>query len=593
MHGRETIRFMRGEAKDADKASSVRRCIGERCGWIVVLLAFAAATFGQTIGHANPQPATPPPPQQIEDPLGRTTPRGTITGFIKAVHREDYDSAAWYMQVTAKQKPRIATLARDLKALMDRYFNEPLEAISDSPLGTLDGVAPDRERIGPLTIGGEKIDILLVRVDDPEHGPIWLISSDTLARVPALYDVMEETWLERMMPQPLLDHSVLGISLAQWVSWAASIAIPLLLLWLASKAFIILFLTRIDQASAKRRLVASWYSRIRWPATVVLVLGIHAAAISLLGFSLESRIIYLRVVFIALVLALAWLARRVLTIAFERARLSMQRRGETGTESLMLLSERILKVLVILVAIFAALAALGVDTKTALAGVGIGGVAIALGAQKTVENLLGGVFLLTDKAIAVGDVCRISDRVGTVEDITLRSIRLRTLEQTLLSVPAGTLSQETIENFTTRTKILVQSNLQLRYGTTAEQLKSILERIHGLLNEVPEVEAQTARVRLTGFGVRAIELEVFAYVLTSDNAKFLSVREILLLQIATIVESSGSGFASPTQFVYLDRRVDSDEQVHELDSPKPLGLQEGREDIRSQKQAVGKRFSQA
>jgi MscS family membrane protein len=207
--------------------------------------------------------------------------------------------------------------------------------------------------------------------------------------------------------------------------------------------------------------------------------------------------------------------------------------------------------MVVLSAVLGLLALAGVDLTTALAGVGIAGVAVALGAQKSVENLLGGIFLVTDRALAVGDYCKLSDREGWVEDITLRSVRLRTLQQTLLSVPAGLLAQGSIENFATRSKILVQSVLRLSYATTGEQLQIILVQTRELLMRTQAIDTESARVRLTSFGAEAIELELFAYVVTSDNTTFLEVREKLLLEIARIIESSGSGFAMPTQFIRL------------------------------------------
>jgi MscS family membrane protein len=197
-----------------------------------------------------------------------------------------------------------------------------------------------------------------------------------------------------------------------------------------------------------------------------------------------------------------------------------------------------------------------VDPTTALAGVGIAGVAVALGAQKSVENLIGGVSLLTDHALAVGDYCRLSDREGWIEDITLRSVRLRTLEQTLLSVPAGQLAQASIENFASRSKILLQSVLRLRYGTTCAQLRATLDGIRRILAEHPSIDHESARVRLTAFGTQAIELELFAYVATPDYAAFMEIRENLLLQVANVVESSGSAFAIPTQFIYLRGEAD-------------------------------------
>jgi MscS family membrane protein len=201
------------------------------------------------------------------------------------------------------------------------------------------------------------------------------------------------------------------------------------------------------------------------------------------------------------------------------------------------------------------LALAGIDPTTALAGVGIAGVAVALGAQKSIENLVGAIFLLTDRALAVGDYCRVADREGWIEDITLRSVRLRTLQQTLVSIPAGLLSQGSIENFSTRGKILLQSILRLRYGTTAEQLQTILSGIDRILAEHPTVEQESARVRLVEFGPQAVELELFAYITTSDMTTFLKVREHLLLRVAAVVESSGSAFAAPTQFIHMREDV--------------------------------------
>jgi MscS family membrane protein len=201
------------------------------------------------------------------------------------------------------------------------------------------------------------------------------------------------------------------------------------------------------------------------------------------------------------------------------------------------------------------LALAGVDITTALAGVGIFGVALALGAQKTIENLLGGIFLLTDKALAVGDFCKILDRAGWIEDITLRSVRLRTTDQTLLSIPAGMLAQGGVENFATRTKILLQTILRLKYGTSSRQLQAVLDAVRRLLADHPDVEQEGARIRLVDFGAQAIELELFAYIKTSDFGKFLIERERILLGAAAIVESSGAEFAGPTQFVHLAPEV--------------------------------------
>ena len=530
---------------------------------VLLSAALAHTLLGQLSGATSQPPPAAPQQEQLADPLGRTTPRATIAAFMRAAGRGDYVSAARYMQVTEGQRRNTARLARDLKLLMDRYFSEPVTSISDSPDGALDdGLPIDRERVGPLTIGEAKTDIALVQVTDPQSGRVWLISSETLAQIPALGRLVARTWIERAMPQALVRRELLGMSLAHWIAFAASLVIPFVLL-MALGGVAVFLAGRISRDPASRRSLDEWYAVIRWPAIIVLTLAIQLSAMRLLGFPLVFRIGYAHVGLVAAVIALTWLVRRILTLGFARGRRAVWGRDSTSTQSLMLLGERLIQVLVLIVAGMAILTIVGVNTKAALAGIGIGGIALALGAQKTVENLLGGVFLLSDRALAVGDTCSVSNRIGVVEDVTLRSVRLRTMEQTLLSVPAGILAQSNVENFATRRKILAKTIVRVRYGTTAEQLRLMLTAIRRLLGENPKIEAESSRARLVDFGDRAVEIELFAYVLTADFVEFLAVREDLLLQVAAIVESSGSGFAQPTQFVYMDRNGGVDSQARE------------------------------
>lgn len=515
------------------------------CG-LLLCLAFAITvdaqlSLVQTAESPSPTPQSTPTP----DPYGRATPRGTISGLVKSAHGEDPAIASRYLQLTLQQEANAVELIHDLNALLDRYYHLPLTAISDSPDGAIDdGLPLDREKVGPLKIGDQDFYIVLVRVtQEPDGGKIWLISSETLDEIPGLVGAIEQTWIERVMPEALVRKTIFEVSYAQLIVWAATLALTVLVLWLISQ--LVAFLgTRVLKESVRRRRFATRFGRLRWPSIVFATLLIHLIYLSIIGFSLRFRIFYLTFLSILLVIAFAWLLARVLSVSSEYLLDQMKQRERASARSLTLLGERMLKALVVVGAGFMILIILGVQTSTALAGVGIVGVALALGAQKTVENFLGGVFLLTDKALAVGDLCSISNRLGFVEDITLRSVRLRTLEQTLLSIPAGVLSQDSIENFSTRGKILMQTMLRLRYGTTAEQLKSILEGIRELIAQDNRIETDVSRVRLVNFGVRAIEIELFTYILTARVPEFFAIREELLLKVAEIVEGSGSGFAA-------------------------------------------------
>ena len=519
-------------------------CCGVRriVGWLCALLCGASVSLG------GQEAAKPTSPTAQSDPLGRTSPRGTLRGFSAAARNGDFVTAARYLQIGNRAASQVETIVRDLDELIDRYFVRPLSFVSDSPTGDLaDGLPANRERF-TLDIGDSPVDLFLTRVPDADAGQLWLVSSDSLADVSVLQRASAATVAERLMPASWISKTFLGISLAHWVLWAASVFLPLLLC-VALARLVAFVLRRSFTDLTRRALVLSWWTRVRWLLVCGVALGVHLMFVPFLGFSLTFRYVYARYALTIGVIVFAMLVWRVMTVSFYHARMLALRRARSDTRSLLLLGERVLKVVVVLSAVFVLLTLAGVDTSTALAGVGIFGVALALGAQKTIENLLGGLFLLTDKALAVGDFCKISDRAGWIEDITLRSIRLRTVDQTLLSIPAGTLAQGGVENFATRNKILIETILRLRYGTSSDQLHAVLDGVRRLLAAHPDVEQQTARFRLIAYGAQAIELELFAYIKTSDFAKFLEERERLLLDAAVVVESCGAEFGGPTQFV--------------------------------------------
>lgn len=517
---------------------------------IVSLAVFAAAALplrAQVPGFppaAHAQPASAP-----VDVLGRETPFGTVTGFNRAVRRGDFTLAARYLQLRERQLARAEELARDLNVLLDRYYTDSLTGISSDPAGSHeDGLAPGRDRVS-LEMGTQRQDLLLERVTDPEAGQIWLFSSQSLADVPRLVATAQATWLERSMPASLTGRSLMGVSPAQALAWAASLVLPAILFWLIGQLAIGL-IKRVMAGADRALLINAWWARIRWPLVAGLSLIVHIIVMRNLGFSIEVRYAYVRSVLAVIVVIAGVLLWRLVSLSFQHAGIIALRRGHTGTRTLLLLAERVAKVVLTMFAVFGLLTVAGLDLTTALAGVGIAGVAVAFGAQKTVENLLGGVFLLSDRVIAVGDYCRLSDREGWIEDITLRSVRLRTLQQTLLSVPAGVLAQGSIENYSTRGKILIQTRLRLRYGPTVDQLERVLNGIRQVVAGDARIEQNRARVRLMDFSANGVEIELFAFVETGDMLAFLEVREQVLLRIAAVIESAGTAFAAPPQFMY-------------------------------------------
>jgi len=321
----------------------------------------------------------------------------------------------------------------------------------------------------------------------------------------------------------------------------------------------------------------------------------HQTCARYLGMPLLDRHYYFELTSVALIIAGTWIAWRVVRWLLRRVRNRALARGHAGTGSLIILGERLVKALIFLVGVFAILSNLGFNLSTALAGLGIGGLAIGFGAQKTIENLFGGVSVLGDEAIRVGDYCRFGDRTGTVEDIGLRSTRIRTDDRTLVAIPNGTVATINVENFSRRDKILFKTSVGLRRETTADHLRWVLTEIRRLIYSHPRVESKTAHVRLTDFAGSSLNVEVWAYILTRDSDEFLAVREDLLLRMMEILEQSGSVLALPAQTLYLGRDTGLDktkvdaalQKVAELRDEKQLPFPDFRpEDISSFKGTI-------
>jgi MscS family membrane protein len=345
-------------------------------------------------------------------------------------------------------------------------------------------------------------------------------------------------------------HQVAGVPLWQWL--AMLLALPVA----AGIGWLVLVLLEVPMRWWARRRghvdIANWRS-VSAPAWLLAGTLVHQFFVRYLGIALLPRHYYFQVTSIALIIGATWILWRAVRWSLRRVRNRALARGHAGTGSLMLLGERILKAIIFVAGVLAVLGSLGFNMSTALAGLGIGGLAIGFGAQKTIENLFGGVSVLGDEVFRVGDVCRFGDRTGVVEDIGLRSTRIRTEERTLLAIPNGTVATINLENLTRRDKILFKTNLGLRPETKADHVRFVLSEIRRLLYSHPKVETKTVRVRLIDIAGSSLTVEILSYILTRDFNEFAAVREDLLLRIMDIMEDSGGGMALPSQTLYLGR----------------------------------------
>ena len=523
----------------------------------IVLLAGSAAPAQLPTTTAPSPPKTEP--TRPTDPLGRGTPHSAIMGFLKYEQQGDYATAALYLQ-PPDQKEDLVQRAKELQALRGK-FNGSIGLLSDDPNGAVvPGLPPGQVRAGVLAVGATTVDVIMVRVDDPTSGKIWLVSKDTVANVPKLYAQMQSetpTTVDRLIPGALTSRQFLGMSLARWLGWLFSIPISWLLAW--PFVFLLSVPARIRCRLRKHPFTPVWETRVGVPFKCMVGISMHCVFVYLLRPPLFFRAYYFRFMAILLMGCFVWLISAISDQGFEHA-VERTRTQSGGGESILIMMQRLTHILLLTIALVAALAMFGFNVKATLAGLGIGGLAIALAAQKTLENVIGGVSLLMDKAVQVGDLCRIGDQLGTVEDIGLRSLRLRTLDQNLLLVPNGLLAQMQFENMKSRSKLLINQQFSLRIETKVEQLRYVLDRVQSMLDEHRGIERGTSRVRVADFAGAAFELHLFAYGKTANWVEFTAIRQDVILKIAEIVEAAGTRFAGPTQLTYLssDAGVDAD-----------------------------------
>jgi MscS family membrane protein len=535
----------------AKNGHSPRRWLRRDFDFVPVLMVIVCAVWSVCSTAQIPKPAPPQAqPAAVTDPLGRETPRTTIEGLIRCGEREDYACIARYLQPVPGEAVDSMELAKEFHALRSRYKGS-IVTLSDDPDGRVEeGLPLGQERAGVVKVGGRTTELILTRVDDPSYGKIWLVSSETVAQIPRLYaDLKDEkpTLAERMMPAALAERHLLGMSLAQWLGWLLSIPASAVLAWLL--AILLSVPRRMWRTVRKVSIKTIWETNLGLPLKCILAIIIHAVLVYLLEPPLLYRTYYYRFLTALLVACLAWLVSRLADKAFELAVHRRQASGRGG-ESILVLVQRVNRIVLVIIAFVAALALFGVNVKTTLAGLGVGGLAIALGAQKTLENLIGGVSLLMDKAVHAGDFCEIGGKLGTVEDIGLRSLRLRTLDQNLLVVPNSALAQMQFQNMKARPKLLISQNFSLRIETRAEQLRSVLEGVQRMLDEHPWVESG-ARIRVADVTSAAFNLELWAYIKIGDWAQFTGIRQDVILKIVEIIEASGTRLAAPTRLTYV------------------------------------------
>ena len=532
-------------------------------GALSLLLSFSATPAwsqpspAPTPAASAPAPAAPAKPEK--DPFGRETPQGMVSGLMSALAAADYARAVQYFQTDSV--PGVANwyqlsgpeLARRFQEVLDRAGTVTTAAeLSNDPSGNIqDGLAPDLERFGQVKTPTGQVPLLAKRVERNGQS-LWLVSDATLRQIPNLFQTIADgsagiPWLDRLPEGPVVAGAPLSHWLAIVIAACLSFAIAWALTGLRGP------IERMIRRGGPENKLSRFIEASAGPLRILIALLFFGILMQWLGVTVVARYRALFVVQLVGWLAVVWLLWRWADAAGEVVLGQMSRRGQLSAYSAVSFLNRAFKALLVVVLVASLLGAFGVNVTAGLAALGVGGLAIALGAQKLFENMIGSLTLIADRPIRIGDFCRIGTQLGTVEEIGIRSTRIRTLDRTVLTVPNGELSSLHIENFTHRDRYWFHPILNLRYETSPDQMRHVLQALRTMLAEHTKVDSASARVRFVSLGAHSLDIEIFAYVVAWDYSGFLEIQEDLLLRCMDIVAESGTGFAFPSQTLYLGR----------------------------------------
>lgn len=540
-------------ASRADRPRAHRPSARPWLGLVVVLAAAVAlAPRGAHADTHSPKPsasqpsasATPSP--DAEDP---DSPRASVKRFVDLARAGEYGDAARLLDLPEGRGSDGATLARRLKAVLDRYG--PLDPQRASPRATgelTDKLPTGVDDVGRLhtPFGDEPVRMTRTK-GTPGEPPRWVFSRSTVDQIDRWFSSLEDRWIYDRLPPALTREGPLGLLAWQWIGLAVA---------LVGAVAIGRVLGGVTRLVVRR--VVSWRGGPDAALDRLLRRPLRffwgVSALTLLRYSLHlppgvdaSVTKALRALF---VVAIFWIALRVVEATSHR--LLERDDGDAGERRAVVpLATITAKIAAFLMALAGVLAELGYQPTSIIAGLGIGGLGLALAAQKTVEHLFGSVSIGLDRPFKVGDFVKVEDVQGTVERIGLRSTRVRTLDRTLVTIPNGKLADMRIESFTARDRLRFQCSLGLVRGARAEQVRAVVDGVRATLVAHEKVWPERVVVVFKAIGDDALEVAVDCWLMTTDVDELAALRQDFLLAFLEVIEAAGTSLAYPTRVLYV------------------------------------------
>jgi MscS family membrane protein len=579
-------------------ANFVQRCVR------AVLIAFLLGT-ASVANAADDNPLRPP---------DTSSPRATLQGFIATVD-DVYsrmnnvlgayvDSGRLYFTAEEERQRRAAReeapsafryldLSHVPPVVMDivpseriLQLKEILDRIAIPPLIDI----PDRDEVARQSTKRWRLpntEIDIVRIESGPRAGEYLVSAETIERLPEFYErvkmlpykpgpgeelanlyrkvsrsgsatiydgflnspiglsfILPPRWLMSLPDWAMVP--IAGLTAWQWLGLVVGLLISVLIIWLGHRAA-----RRTDDREDAAR--PHWRALLL-PLAIIFVAGVLVPFFNMVlrtGGSVRTVIDYTRTG--VMFLGVAWLSMAASAVVGDAIAASERLTIRHLDSQLIRLGTRLVGVAAAVAILVNGGDKLGFPAYSVLAGLGVGGLAVALAAQSTIANLIGSLLIALEKPFRVGQYVRIGTSEGTVEDLGFRSTRIRTPDNSLVSIPSSAVVNTTVENLSLRAVRRQRLLVQVTYSTPRETLQELVAAIKQLLAANPLIEDSTSQVRLYNFGESSLDILVIFYLRVVDYTAELTEREAVLLQIMDLANDVGVEFAFPTRTLYIEK----------------------------------------
>ncbi len=467
------------------------------------------------------------------------SPRASMQHFLEQCSAGQWESASTYLELSKADTKRSRDLTEELCAVLNRKLRPDADDLSPLAAGRKDdGLPAGTDEVGRIpTSAGVKAPVRIIRRDAREGEEArWIFSQVTVARVDDWYDSLGDRWIRRVMPPVLLREGPRGFLYWQLLAGPLLLGLATILGRVLSRLFVGLF-SRIARKPRTRATIVD----ARGALAMLFSVALMRATLPWAGFYITAYDLVTRALAAGVVIGAAWL-----TVVASRtfAGVMRDRAGETpGRTALYGLGQRAARAALILIGALWAISEFGYPVSSLVAGLGIGGIAVALAAQKTLENLFGSVAILADQPFRIGELVRVDGTEGVVESIGLRSTRIRTFDRTVVVIPNGKLADMKVESFGTRDRFRLQLKVDLRASNDPKTIETFLAELRVKVAERPAISEEDRLVFGQKLAMGVLEVEVSGYVKAENLAEFYEEREGVALLALTLAKSHGLSLA--------------------------------------------------